>query len=121
MSAKTDAPEQGRVSKREFLQRVSQRSGVNPRATQMVYDAFIEEILDQVKEGNRVTLTGFGKFYLQQHKGHRVRVEGKFKEGSREMKKVDDYAVLKFSATRSLDREGWTVGASLGAEKNPGR
>ena len=66
--------------------------------TQQVYDAFIEELIDLVSKGNKVTLTGFGKFYPQEHKGHRVRfADG---DGSTE---IDDYTVLKqFEGKSSL-------------------
>ena len=65
--------EQGRVSKREFFQRVARRGNLPLRVTQQVYDALIEELIDLVSKGNKVTLTGFGKFYPLEHKGHRVR------------------------------------------------
>lgn len=91
--------EQGRVSKREFVQRVARRGNLPLRVTQQAYDALIEELIDLVSKGNKVTLTGFGKFYPQEHKGHRVRFgDG---DGSSE---IDDYTVLKFSATRAVNR-----------------
>lgn len=96
--------EQGRVSKREFVQRFARRGGLPVRVAQQAYDAMIEELLDLVNKGNRVTLTGFGKFYPQEHKGHRVILGGAegFKSG--DSAEVDDYTVLKFSATREVNR-----------------
>lgn len=95
----TAALEPGRVSKREFVQRVARRGKLPLHVTQQVYDAFIDELIDLVSNGNRVTLTGFGKFYPQEHKGHRVR----FADGDRPTT-IDDYTVLKFSATRAVNR-----------------
>ncbi|WP_439593529.1 HU family DNA-binding protein [Microbacterium sp.] len=91
--------EPGRVSKREFVQRVARRGSLPLPVTQQVYDAIIEELIELVSKGNKVTLTGFGKFYPQEHKGHRVRfadVDGP--------SQIDDYTVLKFSATRAVNR-----------------
>ena len=69
-------------------------------------------LLDQVRahlrasagveaEGNRLTLRGFGKFYPQDHKGHRVRFADGSPDGSGV---IPDYTVLKFSATRDVNR-----------------
>lgn len=97
----------GRVNRSEYVARVARRAGVPVRVATTVYDAMIEEILDIVAEGNRLTLTGFGKFYPQEHKGHRVRgvdEDGKLAEVAEGQKVIDDYAVLKFSATREVNR-----------------
>ncbi|MCI4659600.1 HU family DNA-binding protein [Cryobacterium zhongshanensis] len=91
---------QGRVSKREFVSRVARRAGVPVRVASVLYEAIIEELLSIVGNGDRLTLTGFGKFYPQEHKGHRVRFAD---ENGKE--EIDDYAVLKFSATRSVNRK----------------
>lgn len=94
--------DQARVSRREFVQRVARRANSSLPVTQQVYDAFLEELIDLVASGNKVTLTGFGKFYPQEHKGHRVRFAG-----GDEPAEIEDYTVLKFSATRAVNR---TVG-----------
>ncbi|GAA1916960.1 hypothetical protein GCM10009775_06750 [Microbacterium aoyamense] len=91
--------DQERVSKREFVQRVARRGSVPLPVTQQVYDALIEELIELVAKGNKVTLTGFGRFYPQEHKGHRVRFADD--DGSSQ---IDDYTVLKFSATRAVNR-----------------
>ena len=90
--------EAGRVSKREFTKRFARRAGVPERVATAVYEAMIEELLEIVGNGDRVTLTGFGKFYPQEHKGHRVR----FADGDN--KEIENYAVLKFSATRAINK-----------------
>lgn len=91
--------ETNRVSKREFVQRFARRGGISLHAAQTAYDAMIDELLDLVSQGNTVTLTNFGKFYPQAHKGHRVQFAKD--EGTGE---VTDYTVLKFSATREVNR-----------------
>jgi nucleoid DNA-binding protein len=109
-----------RISKREFITRVAARSGnlievapedplkvVGDGSTRIVevvnddrrkvvadvYEALIDELLEVVSSGGSVVLTGFGRFYRQDHKGHKVRF-GK--------SAVSSYPVLKFSASRSV-------------------
>jgi nucleoid DNA-binding protein len=91
--------DQRRVNKREFLQRVARRGSLPLPVATHVYDALIEELIDLVSKGNTVTLTGFGRFYPQEHKGHSVR----FADGDGSSQ-IDDYTVLKFSATRAVNR-----------------
>ncbi|MEU6263722.1 HU family DNA-binding protein [Saccharopolyspora shandongensis] len=84
-----------RISKREFISRVAVRSDLSIRVVSEVYKALLGELTDSVSGGETVVLTGFGRFYRQAHKGHKVRF-GK--------QDVDDYSVLKFSASRSINR-----------------
>lgn len=89
-----------RVSKREFIARFAKRADVPVETARVVYDAMIAELLEIVGNGGRVTLTKFGRFYPQAHKGHRSR-NILTKE---DLGEVPDYAVLKFSATRSVNK-----------------
>lgn len=90
--------EQQRVSKREYLARVSARSRIPLRTVTRVYDTAMEELMETMTRGDQLMLTGFGKFYPQAHKGHRVQ----FADSGTE--EIDDYRVLKFSATRGVNR-----------------
>lgn len=85
-----------RISKREFISRIAVRSGLPVRMVSEVYEALFGELGDAVACGETVVLTGFGRFYRQAHKGHKVRF-GK--------DDVDDYQVLKFSASRTINRQ----------------
>lgn len=92
---------QKRVSKREYIAGVAERSGLPATMVSQVYEAGIAELLDIVVRGDRVMLTGFGRFYPQAHKGHRVQfADGQDGEGM----VIDDYSVLKFSATREVNK-----------------
>lgn len=62
-----------------------------------VCDAMLSEITDIVDAGNRLSLTGFGSFYAQVHRGHPVQFGGASKT-------VGDYRVFKFSASNVLNR-----------------
>lgn len=85
-----------RVSKREFVTRVARRARVSPGTTLQVYEAMLDEVLELIKDGHDVVWTGFGKFYLTAHKGHLARNPNENTVNG----KLDDYPVLKFSATR---------------------
>jgi nucleoid DNA-binding protein len=87
-----------RVSKREFLAQVSGRSHIPARTVSRVYDTIIAELMDTMRRGDQLMLTGFGKFYPQAHKGHRVQ----FADNGASA--IDDYFVLKFSATRNVNK-----------------
>ncbi|WP_405776208.1 HU family DNA-binding protein [Streptomyces sp. NBC_01538] len=84
-----------RVSKRKFISRVATRSGLPVRTVKKVYESLLGELTGAVSCGETVVLTSFGRFYRQDHKGHKVRF-GK--------SDVDNYAVLKFSASSTLNR-----------------
>ncbi|WP_405814488.1 HU family DNA-binding protein [Streptomyces sp. NBC_01390] len=84
-----------RVSKRKFISRVATRSGLPVRTVKKVYESLLGELTGAASCGETVVLTGFGRFYRQDHKGHKVR----FGQSD-----VDDYAVLKFSASSTLNR-----------------
>ncbi len=92
------APSSERVTKREYIAAVARRSGLPKRVVAQVYDSAMAELLDVVSRGDRLILTGFGSFERQWHKGHPVRFT---KVGET---KVDDYSVLKFSATRRTNQ-----------------
>lgn len=86
---------QDRVNKREFIARVSARTGWPVKVVASVYEGIVGEIIESVCSDEYVVLSGFGQFYRQMHKGHKV----SFGRAA-----VDDYAVLKFSASRVVKR-----------------
>ncbi|WP_081416702.1 HU family DNA-binding protein [Arthrobacter castelli] len=84
-----------RVTKQQFVSGVSARTGLSAAMVSAVYEGILDELVDTVAGDQAVVLTGFGRFYRQVHKGHKVRF-GK--------SDVEDYPVLKFSASRSVSR-----------------
>ena len=62
-----------RVSKREFISRVATRSELPVRVVNKVYESLLGELTGAVSCGETVVLTSFGRFYRQDHKGHKVR------------------------------------------------
>ena len=85
-----------KISKKKFLTSVALRSGMSVNDITKAYDAIIAGIYDELSKGNTISLTGFGSFYLQKHKGHPVQFEGKLA--------IPDYIVMKFSASDVLNK-----------------
>ncbi len=50
------------MTKQDFVDRVSQKSGLSKRDAGKAVDAVLESITDALKSGDAVTFTGFGKF-----------------------------------------------------------
>ncbi|MEU7156119.1 HU family DNA-binding protein [Streptomyces chrestomyceticus] len=84
-----------RVNKRAFISRVAARSGLPIQTVSKVYESLLGELTGAVSCGETVVLKSFGRFYRQDHKGHKVHF-GK--------SNIDDYTVLKFSASSSFNR-----------------
>lgn len=88
-----------KVSKKAFLSSMARKHNMPITAVNDFYEAFIEEIYSTIASGHTLTLTGFGSFYLQKHKGHPVQFDGN--EGRRG---VNDYLIFKFSASDVINR-----------------
>jgi DNA-binding protein HU-beta len=54
------------VTKQEFVAEVARRSQLTARDAGKAVDAFLEAIVDTLKDGGDVAFTGFGKFSTQQ-------------------------------------------------------
>jgi len=50
------------LTKQEFIQRVSAKSGLNSRDAGKAVDAFLETVTDALKSRDSINFTGFGKF-----------------------------------------------------------
>jgi DNA-binding protein HU-beta len=50
------------LTKQEFIQRVSAKSGLNSRDASKAVDAFLETVTDALKSRDSINFTGFGKF-----------------------------------------------------------
>lgn len=51
--------------KTEFIKLVAEKTGISQKETKQVIDAALEVIADCLKNGERVTLTGFGTFEVR--------------------------------------------------------
>jgi DNA-binding protein HU-beta len=54
------------VTKGEFIDKVADRSGLSKKDATAAVDAVLQTIQGTLKSGGDITLTGFGKFHVQQ-------------------------------------------------------
>lgn len=85
-----------KVTRKMLLQEISARSGVDIGTVTTVFGEFVDCLVDNVRKGKNVSITGFGNFYMQKHKGHPVQFESRSTQ-------VKDYNLLKFSASDALN------------------
>jgi DNA-binding protein HU-beta len=50
------------LTKQEFIQKVSHKSGLSARDAGKAVDSFMETVTETLKAGDTVNFTGFGKF-----------------------------------------------------------
>ena len=93
--AKVKNDNKEKMNRSEFLARVAKRTGYSRRMIVEVYDAMVDEFVAAMRDKKQLLLTGFGTYFVQQHKGHPVQFSG-----GNEM--VEDYDVLKFSPSNIL-------------------
>lgn len=87
-----------KVNKSEYLQNVAKRTGMSLDDVFDVFDAMVDELVEVARSKRKLSLTGVGLFYVQQHKGHPVQFAGS-------SEKVSDYEVLKFSASDVMNKK----------------
>jgi DNA-binding protein HU-beta len=86
------------VTKQEFVERVSSKSGLGRREAAEAVDAVIDSITDALKAGEEVSFTGFGKFSTQ----HRAARQGVNPRNPSQKVMIPAARVPKFSAGSSL-------------------
>ena len=57
------------MTKSEFVEVISKKTGFTLRDTSTFVNAFTEAVTDALAKGRNVTLTGFGKFYVRDRAG----------------------------------------------------
>ncbi len=85
------------VTKSEFVDRVSSKSGLSKRDAAKAVDAFLDSVQETLSQGDSVTFTGFGKFSAQQ-RGARQGVNPR----TGEKVTIEAATVPKFSAGSGL-------------------
>lgn len=85
-----------KVNKNDFLEMVAKKNNMQPAEVRAIYDSMIEVARSILCKRQDLSLTGFGTFSLQTHKGHPVQ----FRKNSKNT--VDDYVVLKFAVSDVL-------------------
>ncbi len=86
------------MTKQEFVERVSEKSGLNRREAGEAVDAFLACITDALRSGEEVAFTGFGKFTVQ----NRAARQGVNPRNPTERVHIPASKVPKFSAGSQL-------------------
>jgi DNA-binding protein HU-beta len=86
------------VTKQEFVERVSSKSGLGRREAAEAVDAVLESITEALRSGDEVSFTGFGKFSTQ----HRKERQGVNPRNPSQKVTIPAANVPKFSAGSSL-------------------
>jgi DNA-binding protein HU-beta len=86
------------VTKQEFVERVSSKSGLSRRDAATAVDAFLDSITDALRGGEEVAFTGFGKFSTQ----HRAARMGVNPRNPSQRVQIPASRVPKFSAGSQL-------------------
>ena len=86
------------MTKQEFVERVSSKSGLGRREAADAVDAVIDAITDALSKGEEVAFTGFGKFSTQ----HRKERQGVNPRNPSQKVTIPAANVPKFSAGSSL-------------------
>ncbi|HXY84408.1 MAG TPA: HU family DNA-binding protein [Gaiellaceae bacterium] len=86
------------MTKQEFVDAVSQRTGLSARDSAKAVDAFLETITETLRKREEVAFTGFGKFTTQ----HRAARQGVNPRNPGEKVTIPAATVPKFSAGSQL-------------------
>lgn len=54
------------MTKKEFIGVVAGKAGISKKDTEAVYDALWESVIDSLKAGEKVQVTGFGTFEVRE-------------------------------------------------------
>ena len=92
--------DQTRMNRTELIHYMAEKNGVELSEAQKAYAMTTEAIRDIVASGIKLSLSGFGVFYLQRHRGHPVQ----FQSGATA---TQDYLVFKFSASNTLNKKDY--------------
>ena len=87
----------GYMNKTELIQKIADEANGSKSEAQKFFDAFEDVVTSELKKGNQVQITGFGKFYVQK----RAAREGVNPQTQRKMK-IPASKVPKFTAGNSL-------------------
>ncbi len=85
------------MNKTELIQKIADEANGSKSEAQRFFDAFTDVITEELRRGNEVQITGFGKFYVQE----RAAREG-INPQTQEKMRIPASKVPKFTAGNSL-------------------
>jgi DNA-binding protein HU-beta len=86
------------MTKQDFIDRVSSKSGLSKRDAGQAVDAFLDTVQESLVRGDQITFTGFGKFSTS----HRAARMGVNPRNPSEKVHIPAATVPKFQAGSSL-------------------
>ena len=86
------------MNKAELIEVISEKVGISKKETEGVIDTMLDTIVAKLKEGQEVTLTGFGAFSARTRKG-RIGVNPR---NPSEKIEIPSVTVPKFKAGKNL-------------------
>jgi len=93
------------VTKKELVERVSQKTGLNQLDTKLVVETFLDAVGKALQSGRNIEIRGFGRFKVKQQKAHTAR-----NPRTNESVKVDERFKPIFEASNKLrDRVSETM------------
>lgn len=101
------------MNKAELIDAISEKVGVPKKETESIIDSMLNIIVDKLKAGQEVTLTGFGAFSARTRKG-RVGVNPR---NPSEKIDIPSVVVPKFKAGKNL-KEALKGGGSSSSESS---
>lgn len=61
------------VTKKDLVERVSQRTGLNQIDTKLVVETFLDAVGKTLQNGQNIEIRGFGRFKIKKQKAHNAR------------------------------------------------
>jgi DNA-binding protein HU-beta/integration host factor subunit beta len=61
------------VTKKDLVDQVSQRTGLNQLDTKLVVETFLDAVGKSLQGGRNIEIRGFGRFKVKQQKAHKAR------------------------------------------------
>jgi integration host factor subunit beta len=88
------------VTKRELCESIAERADQPQVVTKEIVQLFLDQVIDELSEGNRLELRNFGVFDTRLQKGRKAR-----NPRTNEVVYVDPKAVVTFKAGKAMREE----------------
>lgn len=88
------------MTKRELIAQVAERTGKSKKEVENTITVIVETIKDEIKRGNKVSITSFGTFYL----GKIAKRRGRDPQTGKEIT-IPDMKIPRFRSGKGLKEE----------------
>jgi DNA-binding protein HU-beta len=85
------------MTKRELIAAVAEKTGKSKKEVEMIISVIVDSIKDEIKAGNKVSITSFGTFYL----GKIAKRRGRDPQTGKEIT-IPDMKIPRFRAGKGL-------------------